>query len=71
MKVIRLNGQKPRFFQILLRNTLKLSSTLMLGIGHFWVLFSRKKQGLHDYFSGSLVVVKCHQKDDDSYPRWY
>ena len=71
IKVIRLDGKKPRFFQILLRNVLKLPSLLILGIGHFWVLFSKKKQGLHDYLSGSLVVVKCHHRDDGSYPRWH
>jgi uncharacterized RDD family membrane protein YckC len=70
-KVIRLNGKKPGFFQIILRNAVKLPSSLVLGLGHIWILFSKKKQALHDYLAGTLVVGKCRQKDDGIYPRWY
>ncbi|MBN9565637.1 MAG: RDD family protein [Alphaproteobacteria bacterium] len=71
MEVIRIDGKKPRFFQVILRNVLKLFSSLILGFGHFWILFSRKKQGIHDYLTGTLVVAKGRLKDEDVYPRWY
>ena len=58
LKVTRDDGKKLSFFRSFLRNFSKAFSTGIMGIGYLMILFTRKKQGLHDLMSRSLVSLR-------------
>jgi len=51
-------GRKITFLNALERNICKSFSALILGLGFLMILFTPKKQGLHDILSGCLVMKK-------------
>ena len=56
IKVTNLDGLKPSFNQILIRNTAKIISTLTLFMGYFYSFLNKKQQCLHDVWAGTLVI---------------
>ena len=56
IQVNDLMGRRLSFRAALLRNILKVVSTVFLFIGFFFSLFSARKQSLHDMFADSVVV---------------
>lgn len=58
MKVTDTDGRPLTFSQASLRYGAKILSTLILGIGLSLILFSGRRQGLHDRIAGTLVVYQ-------------
>jgi uncharacterized RDD family membrane protein YckC len=56
--VTDLDGNKISFKQASLRHWSKVLSFMILYIGFLMVAFTKKKQGLHDLITNSLVIVK-------------
>lgn len=56
IKVTNLNGLKPDFSQILIRNLSKIASTLILFIGYLYCFLNKKHQCIHDVFANTLVI---------------
>ncbi len=66
-KVLDANGQHLSLGKIVLRETIgKFVSGMIMGIGYLMVVFTSKKQGLHDMMAGSVVVYKDAQKGANS-----
>lgn len=51
-------GDRISFWRATGRHFGKLLSGVILGIGYLMVAFTERKQGLHDYLAGTLVVVR-------------
>jgi uncharacterized RDD family membrane protein YckC len=58
VKVTDLNGNRISFPRALGRYIGKIISGVLLGIGYLMIAFTEKKQGLHDFIAGTLVVEK-------------
>ncbi|WP_304062104.1 RDD family protein [Pedobacter glucosidilyticus] len=56
IKVTNLDGLKPSFNQILIRNTAKIISALILFMGYFYSFLNKKQQCLHDVWASTLVI---------------
>jgi len=57
IRVIKEDGCRPGFFTMLFREWIgKCISGLILGIGYFWILFDRDKQGWHDKLVSTYVI---------------
>lgn len=56
IKVTDINGNRISFLQATGRYFAKILSGLMFGIGYLMIIFTEKKQGLHDILAGTLVV---------------
>lgn len=56
IKVTDLDGLKPCFNQILIRNLSKILSALFLFIGYLYSFLNKKHQCLHDVFAKTLVI---------------
>ena len=56
IKVIDLKGRRISFLRATGRYFGKILSGLILGIGFLMIVFTEKKQGLHDIISECLVV---------------
>ncbi|HEY9650373.1 MAG TPA: RDD family protein [Coleofasciculaceae cyanobacterium] len=56
--VTDLDNNRISFVQATIRYFSKILSTLILMIGYLMVLFTEKKQALHDIIAGTLVVNK-------------
>ncbi len=57
IRVIQDDGRIPPFFMMLVREWMaKWVSGLCFGMGFFWVLFDRDKQGWHDKLMSTYVV---------------
>ena len=56
IKVTDLNGQKISFLRASVRYFSKIISVIILFIGHLMIIFTEKKQALHDIIAGCLVV---------------
>lgn len=63
MQVVDANGNRLKWWQAMLRNVVKLLSTIPI-IGLVWVAFDRKKRGWHDFAGGSLVVARPRRVRD-------
>lgn len=59
MKVVyKDTGHTVGFFGMLLRETIgKVISGILGGLGYFWILWDKERQGLHDKFISSIVIV--------------
>ena len=51
-------GERPTTGQCVGRYFSYIPSTLIFGIGIFWVAFDKRKQGWHDKLAGTVVVKK-------------
>ncbi|MBK9732740.1 MAG: RDD family protein [Chitinophagaceae bacterium] len=58
IKVTDLNGNRISFLNATGRYFGKILSGLIFGIGYIMIIFTEKKQGLHDVLAGTLVVRK-------------
>lgn len=56
LKVTDANGNRLSFLHATGRHFAKLLSQLTLFIGYLMVAFTERKQGLHDFIAGTLVV---------------
>lgn len=58
LRVETVSGEKLDIGTVIVREVAgKFLASMLLGLGYLWVLFDKKKQGLHDKL-GSTVVVK-------------
>lgn len=58
IKVTDMNGNRISFLNATGRYFAKILSGLMFGIGYVMIIFTEKKQGLHDIIAGTLVIRK-------------
>lgn len=56
LKVVAMQDSKAALLRSLLRNSLKFLSLALLFAGFLMIRFSMKRQGLHDWLSGSVVI---------------
>ena len=56
IQVTPVEGLKVSLWRSLLRNTLKFLSLSLLFVGFLMIRFNMKRQGLHDWLSGSAVI---------------
>ncbi len=49
-------GNKPTAKQFVIRYIGYYVSSLVLGLGFFWIIWDKKKQGWHDKMAGTVVV---------------
>ena len=56
IRVSNLNGQKPEFSEILIRNLAKIISTGTFFFGYFYLFLNKKQQTLHDLMANTLVI---------------
>jgi hypothetical protein len=57
-------GGKPSTGQLIGRYFAYFLSMLPLFLGFIWVAWDRKKQGLHDKLSGTVVIKRVKPKDE-------
>lgn len=55
IKVVNEDGTHLSLVKAALRSALKMFSALLVGVGFFMILFTRKKLGLHDMICGTKV----------------
>jgi uncharacterized RDD family membrane protein YckC len=70
LRVIHHDGKPLTFWQALGRNLLKIPATLVLGLGHLFIAFSKTKQAAYDHAAGAFVVCKPSVSQSNSYPTW-
>ncbi len=56
IKVIDMHGKRISFLHATGRNFAKIISVAICMIGYLMIIFTEKKQGLHDMIAGTLVV---------------
>jgi uncharacterized RDD family membrane protein YckC len=56
IKVTDLEGNRISFGRAFFRHFTKVVTSIMLGIGYFAIIFSKKKQGLYDMAAGTVVI---------------
>jgi uncharacterized RDD family membrane protein YckC len=56
IRVTNMNGLKPDFSEILLRNLAKILSTATFFFGYFYLFLNKKQQTLHDLMANTLVI---------------
>lgn len=63
LKVQSVQDEKLDVGTVIVREVMgKFISMILLGIGYFWIIFDKKKQGLHDKFAGTIVVIDKEQR---------
>ncbi len=63
LKVTDLNGERISFMRATGRHFGKIISSMILLIGYLMVLFTERKQGLHDMMAGCLVLKQVKTVD--------
>lgn len=56
LKVLGNEKSKPKFYQSALRNLFKIVSLLFFFGGFIMIIFTTKRQGLHDFIGGTMVL---------------
>ncbi len=56
LKVVRLSGQPLNFVVALVRSLFSILSALVMGLGFFWVGWTKDKQSWHDLIAGTTIV---------------
>ena len=56
LRVVRMNGENPRFIDALVRGLSGIFSVIALGIGLFWMINDAQRQMWHDKIAGTVVV---------------
>jgi len=51
--------------QALLRYVAYYVSIIPFGLGFFWIIWDKRKQGFHDKIAGTIVIVETHRKEKD------
>lgn len=62
LEITSRDGKELSFGKILLRHFIKWLSLALLFAGFFMIYFHPKKQALHDFLTGTLVVSKINSK---------
>jgi len=70
LRVMDVMGRRLLFNHALVRSLLGLLSFFFAGIPLLWVILSPRKQAMHDYWSGTLVVLTGDPSDGKLYPSW-
>jgi len=50
-------GKPPSLMQLIVRYLAYIVSALPLGLGFFWILWDKRKQGWHDKIARTVVIV--------------
>jgi uncharacterized RDD family membrane protein YckC len=58
IRVVNTNGERITFLRALLRRVGKTVSGLVLYLGFLMILFTERRQALHDVIAGTLVVCR-------------
>ena len=56
LRVVRTNGENPRFVDALVRGLSAIFSVVALGLGLFWMINDSHRQMWHDKIAGTVVV---------------
>ena len=56
LRVVRTNGENPRFVDALVRGLSAIFSVVALGLGLFWMINDAHRQMWHDKIAGTVVV---------------
>jgi uncharacterized RDD family membrane protein YckC len=56
LRILRTNGKKISFFRGLVRAFCYYISALLLFMGFIWIIFDKRRQGLHDKIAGTIVI---------------
>jgi len=56
IKIVTTNGEKPDVWTLILRYFVSIFSSVTLKLGYVYALFNNKKQTVHDYFLGTIVI---------------
>ena len=56
LRVVRTNGENPRFVDALVRGLSGIFSVVALGLGCFWMINDSHRQMWHDKIAGTVVV---------------
>jgi uncharacterized RDD family membrane protein YckC len=56
LRVVRTNGENPRFVDALVRGLSGIFSVVALGLGCFWMINDAHRQMWHDKIAGTVVV---------------
>jgi RDD family len=56
LRVVRTNGENPRFVDALVRGLSGIFSVVALGLGLFWMINDAQRQMWHDKIAGTVVV---------------
>ena len=56
IRVTNMNGLKPEFSEILIRNLAKILSTATFFFGYFYLFLNKKQQTLHDLMANTIVI---------------
>lgn len=70
MRVISLDGQRISFKKALIRYAVRLLSGFLMGFGFLMMLFTEKKQTLHD-LAAETLVVRGEVKNVNYIQAWY
>lgn len=70
MRVTDMNGQRVSFKKALLRYLVRIVSSLMAGIGYLIMLFTEKRQTLHD-LAAETLVIRGEIKNVNYIQAWY
>jgi uncharacterized RDD family membrane protein YckC len=70
MRVTDLNGQRISFKKAVIRYVMRIISSLLACLGFLMMLFTDKKQTLHDLVAETLVV-RGEVKDLNYFQAWY
>jgi uncharacterized RDD family membrane protein YckC len=57
LRVVRINGEPPRFTDALVRGLASIFSVAVVGLGFFWILRDAERQAWHDKIAGTYVVA--------------
>jgi uncharacterized RDD family membrane protein YckC len=58
LKVTDVRGAPLTFSKAMIRNVAKIVSSFLLMTGYIVIAFTKKKQALHDFIAGTLVIKK-------------
>jgi uncharacterized RDD family membrane protein YckC len=56
LRVVRTDGRDLGFWRSVLRAVCYYLSALLLFMGFIWIIFDKKRQGLHDKIAGTVVI---------------
>lgn len=70
MRVVNLNGERITFKKAFIRFLVRIVSGLLLCFGYFMMLFTEKKQTLHD-LAAETLVVRGEVKNVNYFQAWY
>jgi uncharacterized RDD family membrane protein YckC len=56
LRVVRVDGRDLGFWRSVLRAVCYYLSALLFFMGFIWIIFDKKRQGLHDKIAGTVVI---------------